>query len=120
MRSFKLAPEHTLRRYDCCAWTRAVATGDLSDKLLKCAQKLQLDKAKQLVKSLSREERTVIAGRPHKDGHTALTTAMEVDVSLAFVKFLLDECGADVDQCGVVDLPDYDDDDCHIPKCQVV
>jgi len=103
-------------------WTRDVAaTGDLSDKLMECAREKQLDEAMQVMKSLSREERMAISGRPDKDGRTALITAMiGFGNVVAFVTFLLDECGADVDQCGFVELHDSDDNDCHIPKCQVV
>jgi len=79
----------------------------------------QLDEAMQLMRSLSREERTAIASRPDKDGRTALIIAMEVDGTLAFAEFLLDECGADVEQCGITDKRDYGDD-CYIPRCQVI
>ena len=73
----------------------------------------------QLMKSLSLEERTVIAGRPDKDGRTALSTAVEVEDSIAFVEFLLEECGADVEQCGFVDrLGDHDYP--HVANEQVV
>jgi len=86
-----------------------VDTGDLSDELLEYARRNQLDEAMQLMKSLSREERTAIAGRPDKDGRTALITVIEVNGSIAFVEFLVDECGADVDQHGVMNS-----------KCEVV
>jgi len=65
----------------------------------------------QLMKSLSREERTAIAGRPDKYGRTALITAIEYVANVEFFEFLLDECGADVNQCGFVeecDRYDYD------------
>ena len=54
-------------------WTGdRVATGDLSDKLMECVRENQLDEAMQLMRSLSLEERMTIAGRPDKDGRTAL------------------------------------------------
>ena len=88
-------------------WTLDVAT-DLSDELMQCVRKNQLFEAMEVTRSLSRKELTVIAGRPDKDGRTALTTAMDLIDGLDFVKYLLDSCGADVDQCGFVD---YRDDD---------
>jgi len=101
-------------------WTGdRVATGDLSDKLMECARRKQLDKAMGLVKSLSLEERKAIASRPDKDGRTVLCTAVKVFGNVEFVKFLVDECGADVEQCGFIedfDHYDYDED----AKCQVV
>ena len=73
----------------------------------------------QLMKSLSREERAAIAGRPDKDGETALCAAVKVTGGLPFVEYLLDECGADVEQCGFVeDLDRYDDD--FVAKGEVV
>jgi len=100
--------------------TRDVATGDLADKLLECARENQLDEAMQLMKSLSREERMAIVGRPDKDGRTALCTIMEVNGSVAFVEFLLDECGADVEQCsfGEIHLHIHGDD--YVNEGQVV
>jgi len=94
-------------------WTAGdVATRDLSEKLMECVRKNQLDEATQLTRSLSLEERTAIAGRPDKDGRTALCTAVKVvGGNVEFVKFFLDECGADVEQCGFVEnLDRYDDD----------
>jgi len=101
-------------------WTgNRVDTGDLSDKLMECVRKNQLDEATQLTRSLSLEERTVIVGRPDKDGRTALCIAVKVVGNVEFVKFLLDECGANVEQCGFIEAlerHDYDD----VVKCQVV
>jgi len=92
-------------------WTGDVAIGDLSDKLMECVRENQLDEAMELTRSLSLEERMAIAGRPDKYGRTALINAVKVVGNVEFVKFLLDECGADVEQCGFVeDLDRYDDD----------
>ena len=93
-------------------WTAGdVATRDLSNKLLECVRKNQLGEATQLTRSLSLEERMAIANRPDKNGRTALCTAVKVVGNVEFVKFLLDECGADVEQCGFVEgLDRYDDD----------
>jgi len=60
-----------------------------------------------------------IANRPDKNGRTALCTAVKVVGNVEFVKFLLDECSADVEQCGFIESFDrYDYNE--VTKCQVV
>jgi len=72
-------------------------TDRLSKRLLRCARDDDLGIAKRLMHNRSPEERTAIACKRVGRVRTALCDAARFS-SVKFVEFLLDECGADIEQ----------------------
>jgi len=75
----------------------------LSTELMKCVRNDQLVRAKLLVKNLCQEERMTISRQTNEDGCSPLFVAAHLG-RLSFVIFLLDECGADIEQRGTYEV----------------